>query len=77
MYMYLYLCILDILCIYIYIYIYTITPLMRTPLIINPPRGGTNIVTINLDGGTITPLIRNPPRRQILLLSIWTEALSI
>ena len=33
----------------------------KHPLIRNPPLGGTNIVTINLDGGTITPLIRNPP----------------
>ena len=37
-------------------------PLIRSPpLIRNPPLGGKNIVTINLDGGTITPLIRNPP----------------
>ena len=37
-------------------------PLNKKPsLIRTPPLGGTNIVTINLDGGTITPLIRTPP----------------
>ena len=33
----------------------------KYPLIRNPPLGGTNIVTIDLGGGTITPLIRTPP----------------
>ena len=34
-------------------------PHKKPPLIRTPPLGGTIIVTINLDGGTITPLIRN------------------
>ena len=47
---------------YIYIYIYNLPPpLIRHAPNKKPPLGGTNIVTINLDGGTITPLIRNPP----------------
>ena len=57
--------------IYIYIYIHNLPPLnKKLPLIRNPPLGKNVIVTINLDGGTITPLIRNPPSEAILLLSI-------
>ena len=41
--------------------VYNLPPLIRTPLIRNPPLGGKTIVTINLDGGTISLLIRTPP----------------
>ena len=56
---------------YMYI-IYNIIspPINKNPPIRNPPLGEDFIVTINLDGGTISPLIKYPPWRQILLLSI-------
>ena len=47
---------------------YNLPPLIRNPLIRNPPLGGGNIFTINLDGGTITPLIRN---------DVWSNLLPI
>ena len=39
-----------------------ISPLnKKPPLIRNPPFGGESVLTINLDGGTISPLIRTTP----------------
>ena len=49
--------------IYIYIYIYKNTPKIKTTL------GGTNIVTINLDGGMITP-IKKPSEANIVTINV-------
>ena len=61
---YVYMCICVYIYIYIYMYvcIYIISPLnKKPPLLRNPPLGGNFLVTINLEGGTITPVIGNPP----------------
>ena len=83
-YICLYICVSLSLSLYIYIYIlyvYTYTyrlytyiqnpaPSIRTPTNEKPPFGGTNIVTINLDGDTITPSHKKPPSEANVVTAI-------
>ena len=67
---------IDTMYMYIYIYIYNLLPLIRNPLIRNPPLGGTNICYYQFRRRhdypphkkrflvRSTPLIRNPPNKK-------------
>ena len=55
-----YMCIYIYIYIFVYAYTYNLPPINnKPPLTKNQPFWGIGLLTINLDGGTITPLIKN------------------